>query len=228
MIDPLLEGLLAGGNEIRSKRAGFPPTIPLAMAILTQTMAALAVFGGEFLSDAGSVGAVLPSSKVLARRIAACLPRQPDGYVVELGAGTGVVTHALLEHGLPAERLVPVELSANLVRHLRQRFPELQVLGGDAAKLGDLVAEHLPQACGRVSHVVSSLPLRSLPLPVVARIIREVKRLLPPDGILIQYTYAIGCRHYRPLAGFERLSTSVVWMNLPPARVDVFRLRRAE
>lgn len=195
------------------------------MAILTQTMAALAAFGGELLSDAGSMGAVVPSSRVLARRIAGCLPRQTDGYVVELGAGTGVVTQALMEHGLQAEQVVPVELSTNLVRHLRQRFPELMVLGGDASKLGALVAEHLPQASGRVSHIVSSLPLRSLPLPVVARIIREVRRLLPPDGTFIQYTYAIGCRHYRPLDGFERLATSVVWMNLPPARVDVFRLR---
>lgn len=198
------------------------------MAILTQTVAALAAFGGEFLSDAGSMGAVLPSSKALARRIAGCLPRLPDGYVLELGAGTGVVTEALIEYGLQADQLVPVELSDKLVKHLRQRFPELVVLAGDAAKLGALVAAHLPQACGRVSHIVSSLPLRSLPLPVVARIIREVRRILPPDGIFIQYTYAIGCRHYRPLDDFQRLDTSVVWLNLPPARVDAFRLRPVE
>jgi phosphatidylethanolamine/phosphatidyl-N-methylethanolamine N-methyltransferase len=57
----------------------------------------------------------------------------------------------------------------------------------------------------------------------VVRIIREVKRLLSPDGTFIQYTYNLTCRGYRPLEDFQRRATSVVWRNLPPARVDVFR-----
>lgn len=197
------------------------------MSLLTQTVSSLAVFGGELLADGGSIGAVVPSSKALARRIAESLPAQPPGYVIELGAGTGAVTEALVEHGLTAEQLVPVELSAKMAGHLRKRFPALTILGGDASKLGALLAEHLPHVHGRVSHIVSSLPLRSLPVPVVARIVREVKRLLPRDGTFIQYTYNLGCQHYRPLDGFERLATSVVWLNLPPARVDVFRVRSA-
>jgi len=188
-----------------------------------QSFTSLAVFGGELLTNAGSIGAALPSSPALARRIAAQLPPQPAGYVVELGAGTGAVTAALLEHGVPAGRLVPVEISDNMVRHLRRRFPGLNVLGGDAAKLDALLAQHLSGVRGHVSHIVSSLPLRSLPLSVVVRIIREVRRLLSPDGTFIQYTYNLACHRYRPLDGFDRLATSVVWMNLPPARVDVFR-----
>jgi phosphatidylethanolamine/phosphatidyl-N-methylethanolamine N-methyltransferase len=193
------------------------------MSSSTSALNSLAVFGSELLANAGSIGAALPSSPMLARRIAAQLPRHPAGYVVELGAGTGAVTEALLEHGLPADRLLPVEISENMVRHLRQRFPGLHVLGGDAAKLGALLARHAPAACGHVSHVVSSLPLRSLPLPLVARIIREVRRLLAPDGTFIQYTYNLACDRYRPLDGFQRRATSIVWMNLPPARVDVFQ-----
>jgi phospholipid N-methyltransferase len=189
-----------------------------------QAFNSLAVFGSELLSNAGSIGAALPSSRALARRIAAQLPPRPEGYVVELGAGTGAVTEALLEHGLPPEQLVPVEISDNMVRHLRQRFPGLNVLGGDAAKLDALLLQHLPGARGHVSHIVSSLPLRSLPLPVVVRIIREVKRLLSPDGTFIQYTYNLTCNGYRPLEDFQRYATSLVWRNLPPARVDVFRL----
>ena len=193
------------------------------MLISNQMVSSLAVFGGELLSGAGSIGAVVPSSRILARRMASFLPAQPEGYVIELGAGTGAVTAALLEHGLSAEQLVPVELSANMVRHLRERFPALRILEGDASKLGALIEQHLPQARGCVSHIVSSLPLRSLPLPVVGRIIREVKRLLPPNGTFIQYTYNLGDQRYRPLDGFERQATSVVWMNLPPARVSVFQ-----
>ena len=197
------------------------------MSLSIQAFNSLALFSSELFSNAGSIGAALPSSKALARRIAACLPRQPEGYVIELGAGTGAVTEALLEHGLPADRLVPVEISDNMVRHLRQRFPTLKILGGDAAKLDALLAQHLPGARGHVSHIVSSLPLRSLPLPVVVRIIREVKHLLSDNGAFIQYTYNLTCHRYRPLDDFRCDATSIIWKNLPPARVDVFRLSPA-
>src|SRR5882757_1586286 len=53
-------------------------------------------FGGELLSNPGPVGSAVPSSRFLARRMASFLPRSPKGYVVELGAGTGAITAALL------------------------------------------------------------------------------------------------------------------------------------
>lgn len=196
------------------------------MSILLKSISSLAVFSGEVIANPGPIGAAVPSSRALARRIASFLPRKPEGYVIELGAGTGAVTEALLEHGLPPERVIPVELSENMVRHLRKRFPELQVLGGDASKLTRLLDRHLPEAGARASHIVSSLPLRSLPIGVVVRIVREVKKLLPVDGTFIQYTYNVNCRRYRPLDDFQRIATSTVWLNLPPARVDVFRPRQ--
>jgi phospholipid N-methyltransferase len=195
------------------------------MHISLKAISSLAVFSGEVLANPGPVGAAVPSSRALARRIASFLPCNPKGFVIELGAGTGAVTEALLEHGLPASRVIPVELSANMVRHLQKRFPQLSVLGGNAAKLGELLAQELPQTKGRISHIVSSLPLRSLPIGVVARIVREVKRLLPVDGTFIQYTYNVTCRRYRPLEDFLRTATATVWLNLPPARVDVYRPR---
>jgi len=190
-----------------------------------KALSSLAVFSGEVLTNPGPIGAAAPSSVALARRIARSLPAARDGYVIELGAGTGAVTDELLKHGVAPDRLLPVELSPNMVRHLCKRFPGVRVLRGDASKLGELLRAELPARGFRVSHIVSSLPLRSLPLGVVARIVREVKRLLPPGGVFVQYTYDLGCRRFRPLESFERMSSSVVWMNLPPARVDVFRLR---
>ncbi len=193
------------------------------MPISLKAISSLALFSSEMLANPGPIGAAAPSSPALARRIARSLPPTGEGYVIELGAGTGSVTDELLKHGIAPARLVPVELSANMARHLRERFPGTHVVAGDAARLAQLLAAHLPDRDFRVSHIVSSLPLRSLPVGVVARILREVKRLLPPEGVFIQYTYNLGCRHFRPLAGFQRLSSSVVWCNLPPARVDVFR-----
>lgn len=145
--------------------------------------------------------------------------------MVELGAGTGAITAALLERGVPPHRLIPVERSAVLVRHLRERFPGLNILHGDAARLGALLAEHLDLERATVGHIVSSLPLRSLPRHEVASIAREVKKILPSDGRFIQYTYDLRRETNQALSDFARAATSLVWLNLPPARVDMFQLK---
>ena len=58
-----------------------------------------------------TTGAVMPSSKVLARTMAAYVDPKSKGPVVELGPGTGAVTQALVEHGVDPARLVLVEFN---------------------------------------------------------------------------------------------------------------------
>ena len=55
--------------------------------------------------------------------------------VLEIGAGTGVVSEALLVRGVPAERLTLLEYDPDLTRHLRTRFPRVHVIEGDAFDL---------------------------------------------------------------------------------------------
>lgn len=190
-----------------------------------KTLTALTIFGGQWISNPGPIGAAVPSSRALARRMASLLPAKPRGYVVELGAGTGAITEALIEHGLPSGNLILVERSPVLAQHLRERFPQLRVITGDAVRLSSLLFDQLELPRGSVSHIVSSLPLRSLPKWTVARITREVRRVLPPDGRLLQYTYDLRRQGNRALAQFSREASSIVWMNLPPARVDSFQPR---
>jgi phospholipid N-methyltransferase len=142
---------------------------------------------------------------------------------VELGAGTGAITSALLDRGIPADRLVPVERSATMVKLLKRRFPRVNVALGDAAQLRSLLGSHLGTGVWEVSHVVSSLPLRSLPDDDVWRIMGEIQQVLHPEGRLVQYTYDLRRTPHRSLAGFKRCYTTVVWANFPPARLDVFR-----
>ena len=180
-------------------------------------------FGSELLNDPRPVGSAMPSSRFLARRIAGFLPQSPEGYVVELGAGTGAITLALLDRGIPADRLVPVERSATMVKLLKRRFPSVNVALGDAAQLRSLLSSHLGTKACEVSYVVSSLPLRSLPDEEVTRIVDEIEQVLHKNGKLVQYTYDLRRTPHRSLSGFKRCYTTVVWANFPPARLDVFR-----
>ncbi|MBU2828462.1 MAG: class I SAM-dependent methyltransferase [Acidithiobacillus ferriphilus] len=173
-------------------------------------------FTREFLRDPHAIGAVLPSSPFLARRMAAMVPHGP-GLVVELGPGMGPVTKALLESGIPAQDLVLVEQAPAMVRHLRQHYPEVEVIEGDAAHIQHLMAHR-----GPVRAVVSSLPLRSIPKTVVERIFQQLPGISRHGTVFIQFTYHFRCSCAGLPPDFRRRRMAVVWRNVPPARVDAF------
>jgi len=179
-----------------------------------------AVFLRELMANPREIGAVWPSSRQLAKSIAAAVPCDGKGKIVELGGGTGTVTEALLARGIPPERLVVVERAPALVAILRARFPRIQVMEGDAMHL-----THLLRGEKDIAVIVSGLPLRSLPPKVVVTIIREVSEVLEPGGLFVQFTYFM--RPQRSITQrFAAISSRLVLGNLPPARVWAFVNRR--
>ena len=191
-----------------------------------ESRAGTALFLKRWLRRPLAVGAVVPSGRLLTQSmarttIAAIQGRQ--GHVVELGAGTGVVTQALLAAGIPADRLALVERDRELASFLRKRFPGPKVLEGDAAHLTDLLRVSNISA---VAAVVSGLPLLSLPAGVVTGIVRGVFAAMPKGGALIQFTY--GAKPPVPRELRENLHLvaargSRIWRNVPPAVVWTFR-----
>lgn len=185
---------------------------------MSEKTSTLVLFAREILSRPREIGAACPSSPILGKAMAKALPLPIKGMVIELGAGTGTITAALLARGIPPNKLLILERSPNLVKHLRRKFPQLTIIEGDAA----LLSSYLPQQTS-VMAIVSGLPLRSLPAPLVKDIINQINQLLSGDGVLIQFTYDLRGKwfeqHYRQ---FRRLQSFIVWRNLPPARVDVF------
>src|SRR5690606_19949868 len=88
-----------------------------------------------------AVGSIVPTGGVTARRMASVIDAESDLPVLELGPGTGVITKAILEHGVEPSRLYSIEYSKDFVRHLRECYPDVNVIHGDAfdldATLGD-------------------------------------------------------------------------------------------
>lgn len=180
----------------------------------------VALFFRESLAHPLTIGAAFPSSKKLAQAMAAQVPTSTQGFIVELGAGTGVVTEALLERGISPERIIVIERSANLAQHLRNRFPAMRIIEGDASHLAEL----LDTAKDRVAVIVSSLPMRSLPKTILSAIHAQLENVLQPGGLLIQYAYFTpGKRPLQLPEHFKPVHTHFVWENLPPARLYVFQ-----
>lgn len=185
-------------------------------------LSATSLFLQELLLYPQQIGAVLPSSRHLAAVMARGLPADPEAYVLELGPGTGVVTQALLARGLREDRLVAIELSARMADLLRERFPRAQIIRGDACQLDKLLRRHVPGA-ESVGAVISSLPLRMFSPEAAKCLATKIRSALQPGGKWVQYSYYLGNGRPDATARFAHLSTHFVWLNLPPARVNVYQ-----
>lgn len=167
-----------------------------------------------------STGAVTPSGKVLARTMASYVDTDAPGPIIELGPGTGPVTEALVAHGVDPSRLVLVEFNPTFCRLLRSRYPEATVVQGDAYRLKHLLGTLIRQPAAAV---VSGLPLLTKPVRTRLRLMWDAFALLSPGAPFIQFTYAVVPPIPRSLAGVKAQPSEVIWLNLPPARVWVYR-----
>jgi phosphatidylethanolamine/phosphatidyl-N-methylethanolamine N-methyltransferase len=166
-----------------------------------------------------ATGAVMPSGKVLARAMARYVDPQVAGPVIELGPGTGAVTEALVEQGIDPVRLVLVEFNPDFCRMLRSRYPEATVVQADAYGLRRLLGNYRPAAA-----VVSGLPLMTKPPALRNRLIADAFELMAANAPFIQFTYAmVGSPIPIAPAGIAAEVSERIWMNLPPARVWVYR-----
>ncbi len=175
-------------------------------------------FIATWLQSPLKTGAISPSGRLLARAVAAEVDPSAPGMVVELGPGTGPVTEALVARGIAPERLILVEYDPEFCALLRRRFPGAKVIQGDAYSLGKTLTNIVQEP---LCAVVSSLPLMTRPLFTRLRLLKTALGMLRKDGPFVQFTYAmtapIPSRRYRMSASPR------VWLNIPPARVWVYR-----
>jgi phosphatidylethanolamine/phosphatidyl-N-methylethanolamine N-methyltransferase len=166
------------------------------------------------------MGAVMPSGRLLARTMAQYVDVDSSGPVVELGPGTGAITNALIERGVDQKRLVLVEYNQGFCALLRDRYPHAKVVQGDAYRLRDSLREVLDVPA---SAVVSGLPLVTKPMQTRLRLIRDAFQALAPGAPFVQFTYSVAPPIPRSLPGVSTEASERVWINLPPARVWVYR-----
>jgi phosphatidylethanolamine/phosphatidyl-N-methylethanolamine N-methyltransferase len=168
------------------------------------------------------MGAVMPSGKVLARTMAQYVDINSTGPVVELGPGTGAITSALIDHGVDQKRLVLVEYNPGFCALLRDRYPHAKVVQGDAYTLRDSLWDVLSVPA---SAVVSGLPLVTKPMLTRLKLIRDAFAALAPGAPFVQFTYSVAPPIPKSLPGVSTEASERIWMNLPPARVWVYRKR---
>jgi phosphatidylethanolamine/phosphatidyl-N-methylethanolamine N-methyltransferase len=173
------------------------------------------LFFRRWLTNPLEMGSVVPSSAALCTRIVRQTRRARDEAVLELGAGTGVISRALLASGVPADRLFVVEIAPSMAAHLRRVLPGARVIEGDASRLPELVPADWH---GRIGTVICGIPLVLLPFAEQRRFIAAMRAVAPGRGFLHFSYFATSpiSTHRHGLTGRREAWTP---LNFPPASV---------
>lgn len=176
----------------------------------------------SWASDPLRVAAIAPSGAALARLITSEIGAR-HAPILELGAGTGVFTRAIIGQGIDPAELTLVEFGADFTAMLKERFPQARVLHLDAARIS---ARDLYPAM-KAGAVVSGLGLLSMRPRTVVAIMANAFDCLRPEGAFYQFTYGPRCPVPRPILdrlGLKAHRIGGTVRNLPPA--SVYRITR--
>lgn len=180
-------------------------------------------FIAAWLRSPLKIGAALPSSRSLARAMAAQVDTSMEGAVIELGAGTGVVTQALLEAEIAHDKLLVIERDKKLHSLLHAIFHDLKVLCADAMELESVLKN---AGIDKVNAIVSSLPFITMPVAVRHGIQEQMAKVIGDSGIIVQFTYGPKSpinRSELKRYGLVGKRVKLVLANVPPAHVWVYR-----
>ena len=174
----------------------------------------------SFLADPLRVASPVPSGRRLARTIAAQIDPRPGGIVLELGPGTGPVTQAILESGVAPGELVAIESDAEFAAQLREDFEGVRIVEGDAFEFPVLLRAAGLDAPLRT--IVSGVPVLSRSHAVRRRLLGDAIAALRPGSPFVQFSY--GADPPLPqIDGVEVRRAAIVWHNIPPMHVWVYR-----
>jgi phosphatidylethanolamine/phosphatidyl-N-methylethanolamine N-methyltransferase len=192
-----------------------------------------ALFLREYVRNPRRTASLCPSSPVLSRRLADCIDFSKARAIVDLGAGTGAVTRAILDR-LPSDgKLYAVDNNRSFVEHLNQAFPDSRLVPVHA-QANALAPTLRSLGAGRVDAIVSSLGLTSMAPTVRRQILKHAASCLAQDGVFIQYQYLtsrwswlnVKTTSHWPFEAeqllrtfFGTVITQDVLLNIPPARI---------
>lgn len=183
-------------------------------------------FLAQWVRRPAAVGAILPSGQSLAHAMARQIDIGRPGLVLELGGGTGTITKACIEIGVDPQQIVVLEKAPSFCTLIRERFPNVRVIRGDARNLKRLLAA---RDLGPFKAVVSGLPLLSIPEVQRNSILAQAFEVLVQDGVFVQFTYGPLSPVPRGIVrSFELVKDRSAWVlkNIPPA--SVWRYSRAQ
>ncbi len=176
-------------------------------------------FFKNWIHSPRNTGAIIPTGARLAKSMASIV-RPGGGPVLELGPGTGAITRAILERGLPPGKLYAVEFLHSFVTKLNREYPGVNFIHGDAFDLDTALAG---VGVEQFDTVISALPLLNFPQSLRIGLIESLLDRLPLGRPVIQFSYGTLSPVLANRGSYSVECYDRVLRNVPPAKVWVYR-----
>ena len=167
-----------------------------------------------------AVGAIVPTSSVTARKMASVINPGSGLPVLELGPGTGVITKAILQAGVRPESLWTIEYSADFVDHLREHFPKVNIIQGDAFNLDETLGE---MKDAMFDTIISGVPLLNFPVAQRVAYIEDLLDRLPVGRPVVQLTYGPKSPVPAGKGNYTVEHFDFIIRNIPPTQLWLYR-----
>ncbi len=167
-----------------------------------------------------AVGSIIPTSSVTARKMASVIDVRSGLPALEVGPGTGVITKAILRHGVKPQDLYAVEYSHDFVLHLRRNYPGVNVIEGDAFDLDRTLGD---KAGITFDAVVSGVPLLNFPVAMRVRYVESLLDRIPHGRPIVQLTYGPKSPVPPGLGDYTVEKFDFIIRNIPPTVLWIYR-----
>jgi len=172
----------------------------------------------EYIKSPRTIGAVVPSSDRLARKMVSSIEFDTAKCIVEYGPGTGVFTDKLVERKNEDTILVLIEYNKEFCKQLEEKYKEddnIILINASAENIDKYLKEY---NINKVDYIVSGLPFASLPQNVSNKILENTIKILEKDGMFITFQYTL-LRKKFITKYFKKIDLEKVVCNVPPAYV---------
>ncbi|TIL66147.1 phospholipid N-methyltransferase PmtA [Mesorhizobium sp.] len=167
-----------------------------------------------------AVGSIVPTSSITARKMASVVNPMSGLPVLEVGPGTGVITRAILAYGVKPENLYAVEYSPDFVRHLRQLYPGVNVIEGDAFNLDATLGD---KSGLTFDSVISGVPLLNFPVEQRVGYVESLLDRIPTGRPVVQLTYGPLSPIPPGRGDYTVEHFHFVIRNIPPTQLWIYR-----
>ena len=183
----------------------------------------------EYCRNVKEIGTVMPDSMACIDSLLDQAPFSTARAIVEFGTASGAVTREIIKRKRPATLFISFEKNKNLYRQLKGRVEGENVflVNEDVFNCRNVLKDRFGLGEESVDCIVSTLPCSSIGFEALVR--DTVVPLLKQTGHFVQYMHLLSLfKLYTPnkslKAGFNFITSDLVWMNVPP--VIVYKCRR--
>ncbi|OWV96308.1 SAM-dependent methyltransferase [Rhizobium sp. R72] len=167
-----------------------------------------------------TVGSIVPTSSITARKMASIVNLHSGLPVLELGPGTGAITKAILGRGVKPENLVAVEYSTDFYEHLVRLYPGVNFINGDAFNLDKTLGAMKDQ---KFDSVVSAVPLLNFPMQARIALLESLLDRLPAGRPVVQISYGPVSPIIARPDRYHIQHFDFIVRNIPPAQLWIYR-----